>query len=108
MDKQVKLLYNITPEEFYNDTMSVYIRCTYMPEKSGYKVLVYNQMNTEEMGEDQIKLCLLARGLAELAVEQPSEVYEVGYQCALRDTIDTNTDLDDNEKELLKNPIGSA
>ncbi len=96
------------PEEFYNNPYSIYVRLTYHPDKDGYNALVFNQMKSENMDENAVRLAILARGLAELALDAPTEVFNVGYQAVLNDTIDTSTELNDEEKDLLKNPVGSA
>lgn len=108
MDKAVKLLPNLKSEDFYGDKQSIYLRCTYLPKEQGYKILIYNQMSAEDMDENAVKLAIAVRGLAELALESPEEVFEVGYMATLRDQVDLNEDLNDEEKDLLRNPIGNA
>lgn len=108
MEKTIKLIPGLKAEDFYGNESSVYVRLTYHPEKEGYKVLIFNAMKEEDMDENSVKLCILARGLAELALDAPTEVFNVGYTATTNDSIDTSEELSETEKELLKNPIGSA
>ena len=108
MDKRVKSLPELTPEEFFDEKNSMYLRCTYDKEIGGYRVLIYNNMDVSTMEENEIKMAILVRGLAELAIEHPSEVFNIGYSTTMRDQIDLATNLTDEEKDLMKNPQGSA
>src|SRR5690348_4433279 len=108
MDKKVKALPELTPEEFYNNKDSIYLRLTYDKDQGGYKVLIYNAMEVDRIQENEIKMAILVRGLAELALEYPSEVFQTGYAVSMRDQVDLNTDLSESEKDLLRNPIGTA
>src|SRR6476620_1180430 len=108
MDKKVKALPDLAPEDFYNHNNSVYLRLTYIPENEGYKVMIFNAMDVGNLNENQIKLAILARGLSEMALEYPTEVFQAGYEASMRDSIDLSPNLSDDEKELMKNPIGSA
>lgn len=107
-DKQVKLLPELTGEEFFNNKDSVYLRCTYDKAKKGFKVLIFNNMETDRIGEDEVKLAILVRGLAEVALESPVETFQLGYEASIKDHIDLSSDLSDEEKDLLSHPVGNA
>jgi hypothetical protein len=108
MDKTVKLLPDLTAEDFYGDKDSIYLRCTYIRDQGGFKVLIFNQIANEDMDENVVKMAVLVRGLAEVALESPTEVYAVGYEAVMQDQVHLADHLTDDEKDLLSNPVGNA
>ncbi len=108
MDKAVKLLPELTSEEFHSDKHSIYLRATYIPDQGGFKVFIFNEVPLEDMDENVVKMAILVRGLAELALEESAEVFEIGYSASMRDQVQFDTNLTDEEKLLLSNPIGNA
>jgi hypothetical protein len=107
----IKELPNLDKATFYNDKDSIYIRVTYMPEYGGYRVTMFNEITAEEGSEhidNVVKLFVLARGLAEIALVDPQYAFEVGYNVQASDAIDLAEGLTDDEKELLKNVKGTA
>ena len=107
LNKQVKSLPDLDFEEFAKEANSVFVRLTYEPSISGYKVIVFNNMDLDKVNEDQVKMVILARGLAELCIESTNEVFQVGYAVSLKDAVDLSN-LTETEKLLLNNPIGNA
>ncbi len=89
----------MSPEEFYNDKNSVYVRLTYIKETDSYTVMMNNEIDLENADENAIKIALICRGLLELVKQEPSAVFEIGYKAAIKDQA-----MD----ELINNPKGNA
>lgn len=100
-------------EDFYNQADSVYLRIKYVPEVRGYKFEVWNQLfqslqNIEDLNDDHRMMMTLARGLAEIIMINPQQVYDVGQIAQNRDFIHHNDGLTDEQKKLFSNPQGVA
>jgi hypothetical protein len=110
-EHKIMQLPELTKEAFYADPNSIYIRITYLPEQDGYRLTMFNELCIAEGEEDtdnKVRLFILARGLAEIALTNPEIALEAGYDAAPTDAIDLNDDLSDEEKELFKNTVGNA
>lgn len=107
----IRELPELSAESFYHDKNSIYIRVTYMPDHGGYRVTMYNEIvvgDNEEHTENIVKLFILSRGLAEIALDDPQLAFEYGYNVQADDAISLAEGLTDDEKDLLKNPVGNA
>jgi hypothetical protein len=105
-DHKIRQLSEEDLDSFFEEENSAYIKCTYYPDIQSFKVSMYH--NIEDLDEDSTKMLIMTRGLAELAIIAPSDVYEVGYNARNRDFVDLDEDLSDDEKDLLNNPVGRA
>ncbi len=100
---------DITPEEFYGNTDSIYLRCQYIPESRGFKILIFNQIKTEVVNEDLIFMATVCRGMAEAALTYPADIYNMGIEAQNRDVEEMKSTLSTEQKELFDvEPEGSA
>jgi hypothetical protein len=100
---------DITPEEFYGDKQSIYIRCTYKPDIRGFKVMIFNQIDVKDVNQDLMFMATLCRGLAAAALQYPADMYELGRQAQENDREELKETLSPEQKDLFDaEPGGSA
>lgn len=106
---QLKQL-DITPEEFYGNTDSIYIRCQYIPDNRGFKILLFNQIKAEDYtNEDLIFMATVCRGMAEAALTYPADIFNMGKEAQNRDIEQLRDTLEPEQKDLFDaEPEGSA
>ena len=108
MDHKLKQL-DITPEEFYGNKDSIYIRCQYMPENRGFKVLIFNQIEAKDIHEDLIFMATVCRGMAEAVLTYPADIYEMGRAAQEQDMQNIRDDIAPEQRDLFDaEPEGSA
>lgn len=99
----------ITSEEFYHDTNSVYVRVTYVPEQRGFKIAVFNEIDISAVNEDMRLMATLCRGLAEVALNNPSDMVQIGREAQAQDMADMKANLSPEQQELMDSePEGRA
>ena len=104
-----------TPEEFYGNEDSVYIRVKYFKETDAFKFDVKSEIIEQNYKEDEplpqsiVSLTAFVRGMLEFALHYPHQMYRVGNQAMQADMIANMGDLTDEQKKLLMgNTEGSA
>ena len=114
MDKQIQLR-DTSPEEFYNQSNSCYIRVTFDPSVNGFRFAVRNEFvnylkEGEELTQGHSVLLTLTRGLVEMGIEHTADVYELGLHAQQQDYMQLNTeDMPEEHRQLmLAIPEGNA
>lgn len=105
-----------TPEQFYNQTDSAYLRIQYVPEVKGFKFTVRNESyhslsDASQVDEGLAALSTLIRGLAEVGLNNTGDVYQIGLQAQREDYMLLNTEEIENEEHrdmMLGEPKGVA
>lgn len=102
-------------EEFYDQSDSAYVRVKYIKEEDGFKFEIRNELyhNTtsyDDLTEGAKALGTLVRGMTEMAIQYPSDVYRIGLQAQNKDFLDiTGESMPKEHANLLKgDPKGSA
>ena len=99
----------ITAEEFYHDTNSIYVRLTYVPDQRGYKIAVFNEIDMSKVNDDMIFMASICRGLAEAALQYPRDMADLGKEAMMADANELKSSLSPEDRELLESePEGNA
>lgn len=112
-DHKITELKDLSKDDFINGNDSVFIKLQYVPEAQGYKVYMFNTLvapEEEDLDEAELKarIFVLGRGLAEIALRDPEFAFNIGYDVMPEDTLEMDDNLSEDEKELLRNPVGQA
>jgi hypothetical protein len=108
---------DISPDEFFNQSDSCYLRVKYIAEADGYNFQILNlayRMHPEDVDIPQgiVLMGTLVRGLAAVAVTYPGTVYSIGHKeqqnDAMLDLVEGNLSEEAQKNMLLSEPQGSA
>lgn len=92
---------DITAEEFYNNTDSIYIRLTHLPSEHGFKVAMFNQIDVKAVNDELIFMATLARGLCEAVLTYPSDMFELGKAAQDKDIEEIKEHMTPEQRELM-------
>ena len=101
-------------EEFYGKNDSCYVRIQFCEEQNGYRFEVKNELMSryndgDEVPNDIKALTAFIRGMLEVALANPHEMYVLGNRAMNNDVIAQTEGLTDEQRKLLmEEPLGKA
>lgn len=101
------------PAEFYGKEDSCYVKFQYNAETEMFRVEVRNELlhalGPQEPPEGIKTLTAFVRGMLEIALNNPHEVYRVGIIAINEDVIRMSDDIPEDQRNLLSGkPAGNA